>query len=116
SAGPRMQQQSAPSAGFDIVAQEQLAGSSASRKANPPKLPSGLATISRATARNLMLEIDQAGALFFSGDSGEHWEQVAQQWTGRAIEVRAKTGLSGNTAPAGGFELKNEAGSTWTSA
>jgi hypothetical protein len=116
SAGPRMAQQSAPSASFDIGTQEQLAGLTASHKANPPKLPSGLAAVSRATAQHLMLEIDLAGALFLSDDSGEHWEQVARQWTGRAIEVRAKTGLSGSTAPAGGFELKNEAGSTWASA
>jgi hypothetical protein len=116
SAGPRMQQQSSPSASFDIIAQEQLEGSSAPRKANPPKLPSGLAAVSRATAQHLVLEIDLAGALFLSSDSGEHWSQVARQWTGRAVEVRAKTSLSGNTAPAEKFELENDAGAIWVSA
>jgi hypothetical protein len=116
--GPRMaqQSQSVPSAKFDLATQQQLAGLTSSHKANPPKLPSGLAVVSRAAAQNLMLEIDQAGALFWSGDSGEHWEQVAQQWTGRAIEVRAKTGSNGNTALATGFELQNDGGSTWVSA
>jgi hypothetical protein len=116
SAGPRMQQQSTPSASFDIGRQEQLSRSTASRKTNPPKLPSGLAAVSRATAQNLVLEIDLEGALFLSGDSGEHWEPVARQWTGRAVEVRAKTGLSGTTATAGKFELKNEVGAIWVSA
>ncbi len=116
-AGPRMVQQSqaVPASSFDIVTQQQFAGSAASRKVYPP-LPSGLAVVSRAAALHLTLEIDQAGALFLSDDSGEHWKQVAQQWTGRAVEVRAITGLSGNAAPAGGFELKNDAGSTWASA
>jgi hypothetical protein len=118
SAGPRVaqQSQSAPSASFDIGTQQQFAGLTAARKANPPKLPSGLAIVSTTTAQHLTLEIDRSGALFLSDDFGVHWEQVARQWTGRAVEVRAKTGLSGNTAPAGVFELKNDAGSTWASA
>ena len=116
-AGPRMAQQSQamPTSSFDIVTQQQFAGSAASRKANLLRLPSSLPAVSRASAQNLMLEIDQAGTLFLSNDSGQHWEPVAHQWTGRAIEVRAKSVLSGSTAPANGFELKNEAGSTWAS-
>jgi hypothetical protein len=118
SAGPRLAQQSqpAPAASFDSATQQQFGGSSIFRKVNPPKLPSGMAVVSRATAQRLMLEIDRAGALFLSYDSGEHWQPVPQQWTGRAIEVRAKTTLSGNTAPEMKFELKNETGSTWASA
>jgi hypothetical protein len=117
SAGPRRSQQSQPmpASSFDIVTQQQLAGSAASLKANRPNLPSGLAAVSRATAQNLMLEIDQAGTLFLSDDYGMHWVPVSQQWTGRAIEVRTITDLSGSTAPAKGFELKNESGSTWVS-
>jgi hypothetical protein len=116
SAGPRGAQQSAPSASFDLGTQQQFGGSTASGRVDSPKLPSGLAVVSRATAQHLTLEIDRAGALFLSNDSGEHWEQVARQWTGRAIEVRAKTSLSGNPAPETKFELKNETGSTWASA
>jgi len=110
------QSQAASSSSLGIITQEQFDGLTASGKLNPPKLPSGLAVVSRATAQNLILEIDLAGALFLSGDSGVHWEPVARQWTGRAVEVRAKTGPGGNTAPASGFELKNETGSTWASA
>jgi hypothetical protein len=118
SSGPRRSQQSQSmlAGSFDFGTQQQFAGSATIRKANPPRLPSGLAAVSRASAQNLMLEIDQAGALFLSNDFGQHWEPVVQQWTGRAIEVRAKSVLSGNTAPANGFELKNDAGSTWASA
>jgi hypothetical protein len=118
SAGPRVAQQSQSTTGgsFDMGTQQQLTGLTASGRVNSPKLPSGLATISRASARNLMLEIDRSGALFLSDDSGEHWQPVPQQWTGRAIEVRAKTSLSGSTAPEMKFELKNETGSTWASA
>ena len=118
SAGPRMaqQSQSMPASSFDIGTQQQLAGSTASRKAYPHKLPSGLAAVSSATVQHLTLEIDRSGTLFLSDDSGEHWEPITRQWTGRAVEVRAKTGLSGNTAQAGVFELKNDAGSTWASA
>jgi hypothetical protein len=117
SAGPRMvqQSQSAPGGSFDVATQQQLAGLSASRNANPP-LPSGLAAVSRATAQNLALEIDRSGALFLSGDSGQHWEPVVQQWTGRAIEVRAKSVLSGSPTTAVIFELQNDAGSIWVSA
>jgi hypothetical protein len=117
-AGPRMAQQSQamPASSFDNATQQQLAGLSASLKAIPLRLPSGLTAVSRATAQHLTLEIDHAGTLFLSDETGMHWEQVARQWTGRAIEVRAKTALSGNTAPADIFELKNDAGSTWASA
>jgi hypothetical protein len=117
SAGPRMaqQSQSAPSANFDLATQQQHAELSVARKATPPKLPSGLEAVSRATAQHLMLEIDRAGTLFLSDETGEHWEPVARQWTGRAIEVRAKSVLSGDTATAFIFELKNDAGSTWAS-
>jgi hypothetical protein len=117
-AGPRMSQQSqaVPASSFDIITQQQSAGSAASLKANSLRLPSGLTAVSSATSLHLVLEIDQAGTLFLSRDSGVNWEQVARQWTGRAVEVRAKTALSGNAAPATGFELKNDAGSTWASA
>jgi biopolymer transport protein ExbD len=70
---------------------------------NPHRLPSGLTAVSSATAQHLVLEIDQAGTLFLSKDSGVNWEQVSRQWTGRAVEVRAKTGLRDNAAPATGF-------------
>jgi hypothetical protein len=118
SAGPRIvqQSQSIPDSSFDTVTKQQLSGLAASRKMNSPRLPSGLAAVSSATVQHLTLEIDLAGTLYLSGDSGEHWEPVARQWTGRAVEVRAKAALSGNTATAGVFELKNDAGSTWASA
>ena len=110
------QSQAVPASSFDIITQQQSAGSAASLKANSLRLPSGLTAVSSATSLHLVLEIDQAGTLFLSRDSGVNWEQVARQWTGRAVEVRAKTAMSGNAAPAEIFELKNDAGSTWASA
>jgi hypothetical protein len=115
-AASRQAKKATSAASFDIATQRQLTGLTASRKAYSPTLPSGRTAVSTAIIQNLMLEIDLDGALFLSGDSGQHWEQVTRQWTGRAIEVRTKTGLNGNAAPAGGFELKNEAGLIWASA
>jgi hypothetical protein len=117
SSGPRMQQQSQslPATSFDIGTPEQINGLSATSKANPTRLPSGLTVVSRASAQHLTLEIDRAGTLFISDETGQHWEPVVRQWTGRAIEVRAKSVLSGGPAPAVLFELKNDTGSTWAS-
>jgi hypothetical protein len=116
SSGPRVAQQFAPAANFDIGTQQQLAGSTIARITNPPRLPSGLTVVSRASAQHLVLEIDLAGTLFLSDETGVHWEPVVRQWTGRAIEVRAKSVLSSGPAPAVIFELKNDTGSTWASA
>jgi hypothetical protein len=102
---------SAPATSFDIGTQKTIVGSAASRDANLPKLPSGLAAVSTATARQRTLAIDLAGALFLSEDAGKHWEPVARQWTGHAITVRVQTGVSGAV-----FQLTNISGSTWVSA
>jgi hypothetical protein len=103
--------QAAPATSFDIGTQKTIVGSAASRDANLPKLPSGLAAVSTATARQRTLAIDLAGALFLSEDAGKHWEPVARQWTGHAITVRVQTGVSGAV-----FQLTNISGSTWVSA
>jgi len=63
-------------------------------------LPSGLAAVSMAEAGHRTLAIDEAGTLFLSVDAGNHWETVTQQWTGRAVEVRAETKYSASATPA----------------
>ena len=103
--------QAAPAASFGIDTQEAVSGSAASRNANQPILPSGLAAISTATVRQRMLAIDVAGALFLSEDGGKHWESVARQWTGRATAVRVQAGAGGAV-----FQLTNVSGFSWTSA
>jgi len=112
-AAPRMTTKSSYTNTFDAVSAQPRAKAPALRATGNLKLPSGLAAVSTATAPHLILEIDLAGALFLSSDSGLHWQQVASQWTGRATEVRVQ---EGSTASAGEFELKNDSGSIWVSA
>ncbi len=100
-----------PAASFATGAQETAAGLAASRNTNPLKLPSGLAAISTATAGQRTLAVDPAGAVFLSDDAGQHWEPVAQEWTGHAIKLRVQTGAGGAV-----FQLTNISGFSWTSA
>jgi hypothetical protein len=64
-------------------------------------LPSGLRAVSIVTASHRRLAIDSSGKLFLSDDSGNHWEPVATQWTGRAVAVRIQGGsnIEGNATP-----------------
>jgi len=110
-AAAHISNQAVPGASFASGTQETAAGLAASRIANPPMLPSGLAAISTATARQHTLAIDPAGALFLSEDAGKHWEPVARQWTGHAVTVRVQAGTGGAV-----FQLTNIGGSTWASA
>lgn len=80
------------------------------------QLPNGAEAVSSAVIPHRALAIDQAGVLFLSQDDGQHWEPVARQWTGRAIQVRAASPASDPLAPVRTFELMNEAGLTWQSA
>jgi hypothetical protein len=72
--------------------------------------------VSAAVTLHRTLALDATGALFLSEDAGLHWEPVAQQWTGRAIEVRTTRAASASVASPVIFELMNEAGLTWISA
>jgi hypothetical protein len=121
---------------FDSAMQQSTAGTLALGKTQVFTLPSGLASVSTAAALHRALAIDRAGTLFLSEDSGSHWQTVARQWAGRAVEVRAKQPLnanagavtsatnvehrSGSTAspmpPATVFEIVNDSGLIWASA
>jgi hypothetical protein len=106
--------QPAPSASFDNAGGQTAPGIFVARKAIVTALPSGLAAVSTATARQRTLAIDQAGALFLSEDAGSHWEPVARQWAGRAVRVRYRPALHGNAAAE--FEISNDQGTVWVSA
>jgi hypothetical protein len=85
--------------------------SSAARNANRLHLPSELPAISIAHKGPRMLAIDNAGALFFSQDSGANWEPVAIQWTGLAVLVR-KRAVPDSAAAAPPADKSNVAGDT----
>ena len=80
------------------------------------KLPSGLAAVSTAQVKDHMVAVDLAGELFLSTDIGRHWEPVARQWTGRAIQVRTPKATNGDSSPAPAFELVTDGGLAWVSA
>jgi hypothetical protein len=138
---PRLEMKAAPPGNFDRTAQPPIAGSLEARNPNTANLPSGLVSVSTATAQHRTLAIDQAGTLFLSEDSGQHWESIARQWTGRAVEVRVKPAWNGFYAasasgeaaehgtiqtaagkpapaspPAAVFEMVNDRGLIWASA
>jgi hypothetical protein len=137
---PRLEMKAAPPGSFDRTAQPPMAGALAARKPNTANLPSGLTTVSTATAQHRTLSIDLNGTLFLSEDSGQHWEPVVRQWTGRAVEVRvrqvwqgsdaasasAQAALHGTNQPVAGkpastsppaavFEIVNDRGLIWAS-
>jgi hypothetical protein len=96
---PRQLLEEQSARGTSFVQREKLSSGafSAADMVHPIHLPSGLPAVSTAAAGHLMLVIDRAGALFLSGDSGNTWEPVTKQWTGRAVEVRRQAPGSGNT-------------------
>ncbi|MGA2887153.1 MAG: zf-HC2 domain-containing protein [Terracidiphilus sp.] len=107
---PRMAKQTAPTGSFDTSMQPPMARATASFATKSIHLPSGLTAISTSTSGHRTLAIDLAGALFFSDDTAPHWEQVPQQWTGRAIQVRVQSDLGGAI-----FKLTSDNGAVWMS-
>ncbi|MGB8260090.1 MAG: hypothetical protein WCE75_07055, partial [Terracidiphilus sp.] len=104
---PALHRSAAPTAasGFDLSVKTP-AGSA---PAPPLKLPGGLPPLSTVRGERLLLAVDLAGNLYLSSDAGAHWESVARQWTGRAVQLRL-------AAPAPGFELVTDGGLAWASA
>ncbi len=126
----QLKKEDLPHSNYDTGAQLPVIQFETAREASAAPLPSGLAAVSTVTARNRTLAIDQAGTLFLSKDSGSHWESVARQWTGRAVDVSLRQFLNGSSAaaapsgsaaaasaaPAEVFELRNDKNQTWVSA
>jgi hypothetical protein len=125
----RLKKNVMPNSSYDAGAQITKNQFVAAREGKFVPLPSGLEIVSRVTTQNLTLAIDEAGALFLSRDSGSHWESVARQWTGRAVDVSVLPSSNGRSfvaAPINGaaatpaaqpevFELRNDKNQTWVS-
>lgn len=86
------------------------------------RLPSGLPSVSTASANHRTLALDAAGALFLRENLGDHWEQVPSQWTGRAVKVRLQQAPGSANSPAAAsspvtpaFEIVNDVGQEWVS-
>jgi hypothetical protein len=132
----QLQTQPAPATSAGALMRLRSGGLSGIMAPNAVHLPSELPAVSIAHAGEWMLAIDNAGALFFSEDSGANWEPVTKQWTGRAVLVRknatpkpeeaappaAKRESPGDTSGSGTvsesdtvFELLNDQGQAWLS-
>jgi hypothetical protein len=132
----QLETQPAPATSAGAFMRFRAGGFSGIMAPNPVHLPSGLPAISIAHAGLRMLAIDNAGALFFSEDSGANWEPVTKQWTGRAVLVRrdaspkpeeaapqaGKSEDAGDTSGSGAvshpdtvFEIVNDQGQVWLS-
>ena len=79
----------------------------------PRPLPSKLPTAIMETRDKVVLAVDSAGTLFFSGNSGKGWKAVKSQWSGKIVSiVVAPEPSQGSTAI---FRITTDAGSEWLS-
>jgi hypothetical protein len=84
-------------------------------------LPSGQPSVSRATIGGKSVAIDNSGTVFLSANASAVWTPVVKQWTGRAVQVRARPSSTGgnvgdaavSAAPI--FELVNDSNLVWSS-
>jgi hypothetical protein len=72
-------------------------------------LPSGLRATSTVKGTRATVTVDETGNMFVSTDNGVHWENVARQWSGRAVTVRMQTKTPGI------YEMVNDQGQSWAS-
>lgn len=94
----------------------QLSVQSRPRMKVPPEprpLPSKLPTQITVTRAKVVLAVDSAGTLFFSGNSGKDWKAVKSQWTGKVVSVVTPPDLSQATKAQ--FQLTTDSGSIWLS-
>ena len=79
----------------------------------PRPLPSKLSAEIQVTSGKVMLAVDSAGTLFFSGNSGKSWKAVKSQWIGKV--VRLVTPPEVPQASKAQFQLTTDSGSIWLS-
>jgi outer membrane biosynthesis protein TonB len=94
----------------------QVSNQSRRKQAVPPEprpLPSKLPTEIMVTRDKVILAVDSAGTLFFSGNSGKDWKAVKSQWTGKVVSVVTPPDLPQATKAQ--FQLTTDSRSIWLS-
>ena len=79
----------------------------------PRPLPSKLPTEIMVTRDKVVLAVDSAGTLFFSGNSGKGWKAVKSQWPGKVVSL--VTPPEPPQASKAQFQLTTDSGSIWLS-
>lgn len=82
---------------------------SSSARALPSKLPAEI-TLTRG---KVMLSVDSAGRLFFSGNSGKSWKAVKSKWPGKIDDLVTPPEVP--QAQKAVFQLTTDSGSIWLS-
>jgi len=98
------------------VVQTQSSQVGRSKKAVPletPPLPSKLPTRIEVKSGKIMLSVDSAGALFFSGNSGKSWKAIKSPWTGKVVSLVTPPTLTQDSKAL--FQLTTDSGSVWLS-
>ena len=98
------------------VVQTQSSQVGRSKKAVPPETPllsSKLPSRIEVKSGKIMLSVDSAGALFFSGNSGKSWKAIKSPWTGKVASVVTPPELTQDSKAL--FQLTTDSGSVWLS-
>jgi hypothetical protein len=79
----------------------------------PRPLPSGLPAATMVTRGKVMLALDSAGALFFSGNTGKSWKAVKPPWSGKVVDLASPAEPPQPSTV--GFQLTTDSDSIWLS-
>jgi hypothetical protein len=93
-----------------------VSSSSRRKRAAPPEprpLPSKLPAETIVTRGKVMVAVDSAGALFYSGNSGKGWKAVKPQWSGKIVDLVTPPEVP--EARSAQFQLTTDSGSDWLS-
>jgi hypothetical protein len=91
----------------------QMSTRSQKREAPARPLPSKLPVETTVTRDKVMLVVDSAGALFYSGNSGKSWKAVKPQWSGKIVDLVAPPEVQ--DAGSAQFQLTTDSDADWLS-
>ncbi len=97
------------------VVQTQSSQVGRSKKATPETLTLSSKLPARIEVKSgkIMLSVDSAGALFFSGNSGKSWKAIKSPWTGKVVSLVTPPTLTQDSKAL--FQLTTDSGSVWLS-